>query len=47
VFGFATPADVDSADIVICVSAQGFNTRRVNLATGPLAIDLREALYGA
>jgi len=47
VFGFATPADVDSADIVINVRARGFNARRLNLATGSLAIDPRQALYGA
>lgn len=46
VFGFPTPGDVESAEIVVSVAAEGFNPRRLNLATGPLAPDLRETLYG-
>ena len=46
VFGFATPADVDSAEIVVTVSAEGFNPRRLIPGAGPLALDLCQALYG-
>ena len=46
VFGFPTPGDIESAEIVVSVAAEGFNPRRLNLATGPLAPDLREILYG-
>ena len=41
-----TPADVDSAEIVISVRAPGRNPRRLNLGKGPIAIDLRRVLYG-
>jgi hypothetical protein len=46
VFGFATPSDVDSADLALSVRAEGFNPRRVRLDGTSLALDLRELLYG-
>jgi hypothetical protein len=47
IFGLATPSDVDSRQIGVRVSAKGFNSRHVLLDGTRLAIDLREALYGA
>ena len=46
VFGFATPSDVDSADLALSIRADGFNPRRVRLDGTSLALDLRRLLYG-
>jgi hypothetical protein len=46
VFGFATPSDLDSAQIAIVVRAPGRNPRHVRLDGKRLVLDLREALYG-
>ena len=51
-FGFATPPDVATGDLVLTVKAsqreggEDFNPRRVRLDGTSLAIDLRAALYG-
>jgi hypothetical protein len=47
IFGFATPSDLDSAQIGIRVSARGFNARHLLLDGTRLVLDLRAALYGA
>jgi hypothetical protein len=46
VAGFATPADVAPADVVLVVKHPEFNPRHVRLDGTSLAIDLRAALYG-
>jgi hypothetical protein len=46
VFGFATPAEIDSSQIVVQVRAEGFNPRRLRLDGCGTALDLRAALYG-
>ncbi len=46
VFGFATPSDLDSAQIAIVVRAAGRNTRHLRLDGRRLVLDLRKALYG-
>jgi hypothetical protein len=46
VFGFATPSDLDSAQIALAVRAPGRNPRHVRLDGKRLALDLRRALYG-
>ena len=46
VFGFATPSDLDSAQIAIVVRAPGRNVRHLRLDGSRLALDLRKALYG-
>lgn len=52
-FGFSTPPDVASCDLVATVDAGGapggeeFNPRRVRLNGTNLAVDLRDALYGS
>jgi hypothetical protein len=46
VFGFATPSDVDSADLALSIRAEGFNPRRVLLDGTSLALNLRQLLYG-
>jgi hypothetical protein len=46
VFGFATPSDLDSAQIALVVRAAGRNPRHVRLDGRRLALDLRRALYG-
>jgi hypothetical protein len=46
VFGFATPSDLETAQIAIVVHAKGFNPRHVRLDGRRLALDLRKALYG-
>ena len=46
VFGFATPSDVASEQLVVRVAHEGFNPRRLTLDGRRLAIDLRDALYG-
>jgi hypothetical protein len=45
--GFALPADVRAHDLAMSVTAEGFNPRHLRLDGTSLAIDLREALYGA
>ncbi len=47
IFGFATPSDLDTRQIGVTVRAQGFNPRHLLLDGTRLALDLREALYGA
>jgi hypothetical protein len=44
-FGFATPAERPSAEIVLEVEAPGCNRRRLTLDGRPLGSDLRRALY--
>lgn len=46
VYGFATPSDLAPEDLAVSVKVPGRNTRRLRLDGTPLAIDLREALYG-
>jgi hypothetical protein len=46
VFGFATPSDLDSAQIALVVRAKGLNPRHLRLDGKRLVLDLREALYG-
>jgi hypothetical protein len=46
VAGFATPADVPRADIVLAVRHPDFNPRHLRLDGSNLAIDLRRELYG-
>ncbi len=46
VFGFSTPAELDSRDLLVSVSHDGFNDRRLRLDGTPLALDLRRVLYG-
>jgi hypothetical protein len=46
VFGFATPSDLDSAQIAIVVRAPGRNARHLRLDGKRLVLDLRQALYG-
>jgi hypothetical protein len=45
VFGFATPSDLESAQIGIVVRAPGLNARHLRLDGTRLALDLRRALY--
>ena len=45
--GFVLPADVRAHDLTMSVRADGFNPRHLRLDGTNLAIDLREALYGA
>jgi hypothetical protein len=47
VFGFATPCDVASEEIVVAVHAEGFNRRHVRLDGRSLSRDPRLELYGA
>jgi hypothetical protein len=44
--GFAIPADMEPHELVMSVTAAGFNPRRLRLDGTALALDLREALYG-
>jgi len=44
--GFAIPPDVRPSGLRLAVRAEGFNPRHLLLDGTPLAIDLREALYG-
>ena len=46
VFGFATPSEVASEQIVLAIRARGFNPRHLRLTGQSLVLDLREALYG-
>jgi hypothetical protein len=46
VAGFAIPGDVRAAQVLLSISAQGFNRRRLRLDGTSIAIDLRAALYG-
>ena len=46
IFGFATPAEIDSSQIAVQVRAEGFNPRRLRLDGSGTAPDLRAALYG-
>jgi hypothetical protein len=46
VYGFATPSDLAPGELAVSVRAPGFNPRRLRLDGTPLALDLREALYG-
>jgi hypothetical protein len=46
VFGFATPSDLDTAQIAIAVRAKGFNPRHLRLDGTRLVLDLKKALYG-
>ena len=45
-YGFATPSDVDSADLSVAVHADGHNPRHLRVDGVPLGVDLRAALYG-
>ena len=45
-YGFATPSDVDSADLSVAVHADGHNPRHLRVDGAPLGVDLRAALYG-
>lgn len=45
VFGFATPAEIDSEALWVEVEAEGFNRRHLTLDGRVDAIDLRAALY--
>jgi len=45
-FGFATPAEVASRDLVVHVHADGFNERHLRMDGENLALDLRALLYG-
>ena len=47
VFGFSTPAEIDSRDLALSVSAPGFNDRHLRLDGTSLVLDLRRLLYGA
>ncbi len=47
VAGFATPADVDGAHIVLSVRHADFNPRHLRLDGVNLGVDLRRELYGA
>jgi hypothetical protein len=47
VFGFATPSDVASGEIVLAVHAEGFNRRHLRLDGRSLGRDPRAELYGA
>ena len=47
VFGFATPAEIDSSQITVQVRAEGFNPRHLRLDGSGTSLDLRAALYGA
>jgi hypothetical protein len=47
VAGFATPADVDAAHIVLSVRHADFNPRHLRLDGVSLSVDLRRELYGA
>jgi hypothetical protein len=44
--GFATPASLEDADVVVSVRHPEFNPRRVRLDGTSIALDLRRALYG-
>src|SRR5262249_42117856 len=44
--GFATPPDVEAADIVLAVHHPDYNPRHVRLDGRNLCIDLRRELYG-
>ena len=44
--GFATPADVEAAHIVLSVHHPDYNARHVRLDGTNLCIDLRRELYG-
>ncbi|MBI3784526.1 MAG: alkaline phosphatase family protein [Deltaproteobacteria bacterium] len=46
VAGFATPADVDAADIVLSIRHADYNPRHLRLDGRGLGIDLRAQLYG-
>jgi hypothetical protein len=45
-FGFPTPSDVPTDDLVVSIHARGFNPRHLRLDGEVLAIDPVEALYG-
>lgn len=47
VYGFATPSDLTPEEQAVSVRASDFNPRRLLLDGRSLALDLREALYGA
>jgi hypothetical protein len=44
--GFATPADLEPADVAISVRHPDYNPRHVRLDGSNLAVDLRKELYG-
>jgi len=44
--GVAIPADVEPHALAMSVATDGFNRRHLRLDGTPLAIDLRELLYG-
>jgi len=46
VVGFATPADVEDAELEVSVQAEGRNPRHLRLDGRSTAVDLRAALYG-
>ncbi|MFN8643274.1 MAG: hypothetical protein U0802_17040 [Candidatus Binatia bacterium] len=47
VAGFSTPADVPRRDVALSIHHPDYNPRHLRLDGTPLAIDLRQALYGA
>jgi len=47
IFGFATPAEIASREIVLQVEADGFNARSIRLDGRPIADDPRATLYAS
>ncbi len=45
VYGFPTPSNLPSHELIVTVEAPGFNPRRLTLDGTPLALDLGRALY--
>jgi hypothetical protein len=45
VFGFSTPAELDTRSLAVHISASGFNDRHLRLDGSPLTLDLPATLY--